>query len=94
MVAAWSAGVDLAASRQDLAARAAAGELPELPWKGGLRKATKARKWAPLHYVAMLQGLQRLPLDIDTEAEIVLSCTATGGTVTYTADRTRWASDE
>lgn len=94
LVAAWQGGIDLASSRPDLVKRACAGELPELPWKGGLRKATKAKKWGPLHYVAMLQGLQRLDLDIDTEVETTLTCSATGGAVTFTADRNRWAIDE
>lgn len=92
LVAAWEAGRALAPRRPDLAEAARAGQLVELPWKGGLTRALKpgAPKVGALLYVAMWQGLRGDALDLDTDAELDLTCTRFGTTVTFTSDSTRY----
>lgn len=69
-----------------LAERAGAGELPVLPWKGGVPKAIKSRapRIGATHYLAMWQGLRGEDLDIDLSATPTLTCTRFGVTVSFT----------
>jgi hypothetical protein len=63
-----------------------------LPWKGGVVSAIKlGKKYGTLFYLAMWQGLRGEPLDIDTDLEVVRTCSRTGMVVTYTADRSRYS---
>lgn len=73
-------------SGQELAAAAVRGELPELPWKGGVTKALKGGKVGALQYLAMWQGLRGDHLRIETDAEPQLRCTLFGVAVTFTSD--------
>lgn len=93
LIATWEAGRQLTARRPDLAAAAKAGQLVELPWKGGLTRALKpgAPKFGPLLYVAMWQGLRGEALDIEIDAELELTCTRFRTTVTFTAKVARFA---
>jgi hypothetical protein len=86
LIACWERG--RTKSREDipLASRAKKGELVVLPWKGRVEKASRAKKYGPLYYLAMWQGLRGEDLNIDTELETELVCTATGGKVIFTND--------
>lgn len=84
---AWIAGIRHAKEHPDVAARAKAGELPVLPYRGGVDRAIKTRhKIGALQYVAMWQGLRHEDLHIDTEAEPMMVCQRTGVPVTFTLD--------
>lgn len=86
MIVSWASGMRLAAQRPELAASALRGELPVLPWKGGLKVAIKGKKYGALWYLAMWQGLRGEDLDIEIGREVHLTCTKTGGAVTFTDD--------
>lgn len=87
LINAWIAGIRYAREHPDVAARAKAGELPVLPWRGGVDRAIKTRnKIGALQYVAMWQGLRQEDLYLDTEAEPVMVCQRTGVPVTFTLD--------
>jgi hypothetical protein len=95
LTAAWIAGRAYAKSYPADAKDAGAGVLVQLPWKGGddteSNKKRPARRWAPLLYLAMWQGLRGEDLNIDTDQEIKVTCSRWGTVVTFTADSERWA---
>jgi hypothetical protein len=91
LIICWEIGRDLAKNDPKLEARAKCGELPVLSWKGGVARKIKAKKYGSLFYLAQLQALRREDLDIDLGAEYELTCSKTGVTAIYTADRTKWA---
>lgn len=87
LINAWLAGIEKRRELPDLAARARNGELPILPYRGGVEKAIKTRnKIGALHYVAMWQGLRGDDLRVDMNDEPTLVCQRTGVPVTYTMD--------
>jgi hypothetical protein len=87
LINAWIAGIRYAKEHPDLAARAQAGELPVLPYRGGVERSIKTRnKIGALQYVAMWQGLRHQDLHLDTESEPVMTCQRTGVPVTFTLD--------
>lgn len=87
LIACWLRGREKARESPDVAARARAGELPVLAWKGGVDRAIKAgTKLGSLEYLATWQGLRGDDLDIDTDAPPALRCTRTGVLVTFTTD--------
>jgi len=87
LVTSWERGLEKAGEDPDLAARIRDGELPILPWKGGVEKTLKKKqKYGTLYYLAMWQGLRGIDLDIDTTKEISITCTATGMIVVFTAN--------
>lgn len=64
---------------------ALAGELPLLPWRGGVDRALKKKtKLGAMYYLAMWQGLRGEDLDVDTEREVILTCSRYGVTVRFT----------
>lgn len=68
-----------------LVARAEAGELPVLPYRGGVEAAIKRQdKIGSLLYVAMWQGLRGEDLLIDMGSEPTLVCGRTGVPVQFT----------
>jgi len=74
-----------------LAAMAERGELPVLPWKGGVAQRTKkGSKYGTLWYLAEWQGLRGDDLDIDLDEEVEMTCSKTDMTVTYTLDREKY----
>lgn len=84
---AWATGILKRADAPELAEMASAGELPVLPFRGGVETAIKTKtKVGHLLYVAMWQGLRGDDLYIDTESEISMTCTRTGVPVLYTMD--------
>ncbi|WP_034474763.1 hypothetical protein [Aestuariibacter salexigens] len=83
----WSVGQKKGKEDLDLAERVSRGELPVLPWKGGIEKATKKGwKYGVLNYLAMWQGIKNVPLDVAWGEEYELTCTRTGMKVIYTSD--------
>lgn len=87
LIAAWEKGVERSQVDKELVARAIAGELVVLPWKGGISKPIKSKvKYGSLLYIAMLQGLKGENLDVDTEIEFTLVCSKTNSQVTFTPD--------
>ena len=87
LINAWLVGREKARRQPDLRARALAGELVPLVWRGGVEKAIKAKcKIGALAYLAAWQGLRDQDLDLDTDAEPSLTCTRYGVTVIFTAD--------
>lgn len=90
LLCAWLRGLEKAREDPALAAKALAGELPVLAWKGGVEKAIKSRtKVGTLLYLATWLGLRGQDLDLDTDAEMQLTCSRTGVTVSYTRDTAR-----
>lgn len=92
LIACWERGREKRLEDPALAARAVDGQLVVLPWKGGVEKATKRKqKYGTLFYLAMWQGLRGEDLDVDLSEETTLNCTATGMTVVFTNDPSKYA---
>jgi hypothetical protein len=92
LIACWERGREKRIEDPALAAQATAGQLVILPWKGGVEKVKKKKqKFGTLFYLAMWQGLRGEDLDIDPSKEQILECTATGMSVVYTNDTTKYA---
>lgn len=92
LIGCWEIGRSIRERDPDLAARAENGELPVLDWKGGIAKATKAKKkFGTMYYFAQWLGLGGKDLDIDLSSEPVLTCARTGVSVTYTNDPKKFA---
>lgn len=88
----WERGREKSVEEPQLAALAVAGQLPVLPWKGGVEKAIQKKiKYGALNYLAMWQGLRGEDLNIDVENETALTCTATGMTVVFTNDPAKFS---
>lgn len=92
VVACWERGREKAREDAELAAEAKSGRLVVLPWKGGVEKPIKAAKVGTLHYLAMWQGLRGDDLDIDTDAEVTMTCPVTNVTVLYTGVREKYCN--
>ena len=91
LIKCWEVGRELAEKKSTLANRAKNGELPILPWKGGVEKKIKKKeKYAPLKYLAEWQGLRGDDLDIDLSEERRITCSKTGMQVIYTNDATKY----
>lgn len=94
VITAWLVGQDRAKSDPILAQRALAGELPILPFRGGVEKAIKSGgKMGHLLYVAMWQGLRGEALAIDLTTEISMTCSRLGVPVLYTSDISKLAAN-
>lgn len=91
LISSWEAGRRYAEAHPDQAAEAKRGALVVLPWKGGLTKSVKSKRYAPLLYFAMWQGLRGDALHIDIEAETAVTCTKHKTTVIFTRDHTKYA---
>jgi hypothetical protein len=82
----WLRGLEMRNQRPELAARALAGELPVLPWKGGVRTVLKTKqKIGAVQYLAAWQGLRGEDLEVDLDQEVQITCTRFGVTVTFTS---------
>lgn len=94
LIKCWERGRELRIEKLDLAERASRGELPVLPWSGGLTKPLKAKyKYGALRYLAMWQGLREEDLSIPLDAETEIVCSTTGTAVRFTADTSRLQDD-
>jgi hypothetical protein len=95
LISAWIRGREKSREDPELRAAVERGELPILPWKGGVEQATKVgHKYGALLYVAMWQGLRGDALQIDTDIEVKLTCSRTGMTVTYTSDASKYSQQQ
>lgn len=99
IIASWERGREISlessAESQELATRARNGELVILPWKGGVERALKnPQKFGTFRYLAMWHGLRGDDLEIDPDEETERLCTATGMTVVYTSDATKFAGSD
>ena len=93
LITSWEVGRELRKKEPELANRAMNGELPILPWKGGVEKKTKkGEKHGTLFYLAAWQGLRGEDLNIDLSEEIELTCSRTGMKVIYTGDVEKYAN--
>jgi len=86
LISSWLRGIEKAKETPELAIKAKAGELPPMPWKGGVERTIKAAKIGALHYLAAWQGLRGEDLDIDLDTEVIKTCTRTNVTVIFTGD--------
>jgi len=91
VITAWEQGRVLAIERPALAKAALAGQLPMLPFKGGLSEPLKHTKYGCMEYLAMWQGLRGEDLEIDLGRDAAITCAAHGSTVTFTPDFTKYA---
>ena len=86
----WERGRQKAAEDPALAVWARKGVLMPLTWKGGVDKdkiPKSNKKNGHLFYLAQWQGLAGKDLDIDTDGDTRLICSATGVEVTYSRKR-------
>jgi hypothetical protein len=66
-----------------------------LPWKGGVERSLKTKqKYGTMRYLAMWQGLRGENLEVDLVGDLERTCTATGMTVIYTNDASKYAGQE
>ena len=85
LLACWVRGLEFATERPDLAAQALAGELPVLPWRGGVEKEIKTgKKIGSLNYLAMWQGMRGQDLDVSLTEDVSLVCSRTLVPVRFT----------
>lgn len=90
LITCWETGRKLRDTQPSLATLAEAGELPLLPWKGGIDGDPKLkRKVGSLNYLAAWMGLRNEDLRIDLSEEPVVTCTRTGVEVTFTYDTSK-----
>ena len=83
----FEVGRRLATKDPDIAIKAKNGELPVLGYKGGVEKELKKKeKIGALNYLAYWQALRGEDLNIDLDEEIVITCSKTNVTVTFTMD--------
>ncbi|PZP94790.1 MAG: hypothetical protein DI587_24800 [Variovorax paradoxus] len=91
----WLRGREKAIEDPQLAVQARTGELPILPWKGGISGPIKAKqKLGSLQYLAMWQGIRGDDLNVDLLAEVQLTCSKTGVTVKFTGVDANLAASE
>ena len=90
LIACWERGCEKRSEDPVIAAKALAGELPVLPWKGGVERTIKSSKFGALRYLAMWQGLRGEDLSIDMTAEVELTCARTGVQVVFTPDAEKY----
>lgn len=93
LIICWETGRKLREQNSKLKQKADRGELPpSLGWKGCGTKTIKGEKFGTLKYLAQLQGLKGLDLNIDIAEGTTLTCAKTGMNVTYTGDISKWAN--
>lgn len=75
LIAAWEQGRRMRQQHDPAVDRAMAGELPTLPWRGGVERSLKSpRKPGAMLYLAMWQGLRGDDLDVTTDGTQSLTC--------------------
>ena len=87
LINSWLSGIEFSQREPALSIKAKAGELPVLPWKGGVEKTIKRKdKVGALQYLAAWQGLRGDDLNVELGSEVVMTCTRTGVVVTFTGE--------
>jgi len=82
----WERGRQERVEKPELAARADAGELVSLDWKGGVQEKLKTgKRLGTLKYLATWQGIRGEDLDLVLDEEHTLVCTRTGQAVVFSA---------
>ena len=94
LIRCWERGREKQREMPELAAAARNGQLVILPWKGGVRKRVQGKLYGTPYYLAMWQGLRGDDLDVDPSHEVTVTCSATGMTVTFTGDKSKYAADD
>lgn len=95
LIACWERGREKSSEDKQLAEAARSGQLVVLPWKGGVEKSTKLKKKFGTHfYLAMWQGLRGDDLNITSEEEVSITCSATGTTVIFTSEATKFSESQ
>jgi hypothetical protein len=85
LIKCWEVGRKIQRKRPDLAEAALRGELPPLPWTGGVESELKIKsKWGAMNYLAMWQGIRSEDLNVPLDADQSITCSRTGITVTFT----------
>lgn len=85
LLLAWLRGIEKGKESDALKSAALAGELPILPWRGGLERPLKIKeKLGSMYYLAMWLGVRGDDLDIDTDRDVVLVCSKFGVRVRFT----------
>ena len=95
LIICWENGRKWRQEKPELTSRAMNGELPSLVWKGGISDDIKCdddlnAKYGTLYYLAKLQGLLGIDLDITPSREIPLLCSRTGWLVVFTRDNKKY----
>ncbi len=91
LIRCWERGREMQRERPDLAVRASRGELPILPWRGGIDGELKIKsKYGVMQYLAMWQGLRGDDLDVPLDGEEQVVCSRTGIKVTFTRDTSKF----
>ncbi len=90
LMSAWEVGRNQAQKDEELVLRVINGALPVSVFKGGFKKKldTITFKYATFKYLAQLQGLKGVDLDIDTDRDdgLELVCSETGMKSIFSAD--------
>lgn len=86
LIACWERGREKALEDPGLASEAISGRLIMLPWKGGVEKVLKKKKFGSFRYLAMWQGIRGENLDIETDRDTLVTCAHTNVAVTFTSD--------
>lgn len=88
LINAWLAGLEKRKEWPEVIAKVSAGELPPLPFRGGIAEEIQTKKKVGhLWYVAMWHGLRGDDLNLSTGAELVMVCSRTGVSVLFTIDQ-------
>ena len=95
LIICWENGRKSRQKKPELARRVMNGELPSLVWKGGFsddieKNGELNAKFGTLYYLAELQGLLGIDLDIAPSRETPLMCTRTGWLVVFTGDNKKY----
>lgn len=83
LIATWERGIEMRQQEHPSVILIENGELPILPWKGGVDKKIDGAKVGSLKYLAMRQGILNSDLNINTEEEVTLKCSKTNVEVIY-----------
>lgn len=94
LIRCWERGREKQREVPELATAARNGQLVILPWKGGVRRRVQGKLYGTPYYLAMWQGLRGDDLDVDLGREMTVTCSATAITVTFTSDKSKYATDE
>ncbi|WP_293006895.1 hypothetical protein [Nitrosomonas sp.] len=97
LINSWQIGRQLAQRDTELVAEVLRGELPSLGVKGGIDKKKKPKfkfKYGCLWYLAQLQGLKGVDLDVDLNQEVELVCSRTKIKVIFTSDMSKYCPPE
>jgi hypothetical protein len=93
LIRCWERGREMRDEQPQLAEQAERGELPLLPWRGGI-EGQPAMKWkyGARQYLAMWQGLRGEDLNVRLDEETDVTCTRAGVRVRFTDDTSKFTT--